>query len=121
MKGLSLPINLIVILAIAVMILVIVSAWFVGVFTTQQLTAADEDAFRSGCQRLRLDYSCAVSPTEIKIRGYRPYANSLAEGDTLLTACIRKFPEVGRDENACKVKCDCMLISPRPPATTTTV
>ncbi len=119
MKGLSLPINLIVILAIAVMILVIVSAWFVGVFTTQQLTAADEDAFRSGCQRLRLDYSCAVSPTTITISGYRPFANSPAEGDTLLTACIRKFPENGRDIDACKEKCGCLLRRPIPATTTT--
>ncbi|MBI2971363.1 MAG: hypothetical protein HYY37_03035 [Candidatus Aenigmarchaeota archaeon] len=93
MKGLSLPINLIVILAIAVLILVVVSAWVVGVLTSNQLSLNDNDAWQKGCGIAKArgcvtsDFAPASAVAGLYISGYDPLGNDPRDSTTRATTC----------------------------------
>jgi len=58
MKGISLPINMIVIVAIAVLVLVVTAGYFGGAFVGSTGTIQFEQAFSSACTQLRNSYNC---------------------------------------------------------------
>ena len=61
MNGISLPINTIVIVAIAVLVLVVISAFFGGWFIFNTLTIERENAMSTACQNWRELYNCEPS------------------------------------------------------------
>lgn len=58
MKGLELPINMIVIIAVAVLILVAVIAFFATQFGNSGDTIAQQNAFNGACNTLKAIYNC---------------------------------------------------------------
>lgn len=61
MKGISLPINMIVIVAIAVLVLVVTAGFFGGFFGSNVGTIQLEQAISNACNQLRSLYNCAPS------------------------------------------------------------
>lgn len=104
MKGLSLPINMIVVLAIAVLVLVVVAAFFVSGGGGSIGSINDQSALGQGCGILR-QRGCTDATSDVKIRGYNPYGcpatapssgytgsctgYDAGNGATLATACTR--------------------------------
>ena len=108
-KGISLPINLVVILAIAVLVLVVVAAFFILSTSSGFGSIATEQAYATGCQRLLQAEKCDKAASEVIIDGYNP-TNDPANreiGDTLLTACRRKFSDGTFSDGRCKQTCGC--------------
>ena len=108
-KGISLPINMVVILAVAVLVLVVVAAYFVisagrgfGAITTEQ-------AWVNGCQKLKQVENCLASAGSIVIKDYNPANKEDLKntGDTLLTACKTKFADSTFADTTCKQSCGC--------------
>jgi hypothetical protein len=102
-KGIELPTNFLVILAIAVIVLLAAATLFFFVWRPGSTTVRDQGAFNIGCSKLLLD--CTKDPSTIKIEGYKCSASGASdEGNTLLDACIC----LGyRTEEICKQKCGC--------------
>lgn len=129
-KGISLPINMIVILAVAVLVLVVVAAFFVVQTGGSQQTISDQTAWAGGCSTA-ISQGCSESafrsPNDpngggLYIARYDPngddprdsatkasrcsHATLTTEGcddDTLLTACERT--QGIRGSAACRAKC----------------
>ena len=126
-KGISLPINMVVILAIAVLVLVVVAAFFVLQLGGSQTTINDQTAWSTGCSTA-IARGCSVSafqePPEggLYIPRYDPNGNDpknpttkastcsdstlSSEGcgdDTLRTACEKT--QGVRGSEACRAKC----------------
>jgi hypothetical protein len=80
MKGLELPINMIVVIAIAVLVLTVVAAFFVGQTGGGVDTVRFESAFTSACTTWRTAYNCAdtnmgLVPVNFKFSGQTQNAN----------------------------------------------
>lgn len=104
-KGMELPINMIVIIALAVLILVIITA-----FTTSQVgqgvSSIDvERAFASACTELRTVNNCA----DAKVREIKENVQGMGE-QTLLQLCERKGL-IGTDglTTPCRQACGCLV------------
>lgn len=65
MKGIELPISLIVIIAIAVLVLVILAGFFSGYFFRQSSGVGLEAAFQDACGRLISVYRCSSAATDL--------------------------------------------------------
>lgn len=89
MKGMSLPIEMIVIIAISILVLVVIVAFFVGGTGNQMNSIADRDALTRGCTQLALTppMGCNTPLTDVKISNY----NVACGGQTgnLQAACCR--------------------------------
>src|SRR3989338_5134892 len=98
MKGLELPINMIVVVAIAVLVLVVVAAFFAGQLGGGTNTIALENAFTSGCGKLRTIYNCdtnTITADTIKVLNYAPAGHQPSEyttqgGYSFLSICNAK-------------------------------
>ena len=114
MKGISLPVNAIVIIAIAILVLAVVAAFFTGVLGGGIATISLEQAFTKGCDSLSRGYNCDVSAIsdEIKILNYP------TEGQDASFSQICRAKLYSTDE-ACAVACGCSGIVL--PTTTTTL
>jgi len=89
MKGISLPINLIVVIALAVIVLLGVAAFFMGGFTAGTVRMTDTQAWNDGCATWRMR-GCKLSDVDdIKIQNYDPDGDG--EPDSLAVACSRVF------------------------------
>lgn len=100
MKALSLPVNMIVIMAVAIVVLLAAVTFFSGVIPIMG-TISDYDALNRGCAIWK-ERGCEVADIiNIKISGYDPDRKGTA---TLFTACKRVF---GSDFSAqkCHIKC----------------
>ncbi len=88
MKGLSLPINLIVILVIALLVMLAGAAFFAGGFGSGASTMSDSAALQKGCG-MWISRGCKNTEiaSEIQIEGYYP-DGSETKG-TLETACTK--------------------------------
>ena len=105
MKGISLPINTIVIVAIAVLVMVVLAAFFSGMFIPSTIEMKREQAMSKACNQWILSYNCndngysdiEVSYTDPSIPDQTKY--------TLEELCAFF---VGMDNiAACRLKCAC--------------
>ncbi len=83
-KGISLPINMIVILAVAILVLVVISAFFVLQAGGSQRTINDQTAWSSGCATA-IARGCPVSAFQsgedgLYISGYDPNGDDPGAG-----------------------------------------
>lgn len=102
-KGLELPLNMIVLIIIAVLVLLVIGAYF-AINTGEQFgTVNDVTARETGCAQWRAT-QCSTNPdyTQITIEGYTVGSND-AQG-TLADAC-RETGFTTRD--LCKQACIC--------------
>jgi hypothetical protein len=112
-KGISLPVNFIVILAVAVVVMLIVVILMTGVITPTG-TVNDIQAWSIGCERL-IQRGCRGEDVErIIITGYDP--NGDGQWDNLLTACQRRL---GRDYTPEMCREACCRVPEKPPTNTT--
>ena len=96
-KGISLPVETIVIIAIVVLVMVVLVAFFIGGSGKQISSISNDDAFGKGCVILSTQYKCeAASDTveaknavlrQIQIKDYHPDGKT---SGTLRDACDKK-------------------------------
>ncbi|GEM_PF-2004003 len=114
LKAISLPVNFIVILAVAVIVMLIVVILMTGIITPTG-TVNDVQAWTIGCEKL-IQRGCRGEDIErIIISGYDPDGNG--QWDNLFTACQRRF---GRDYTTEMCREACCGVPERPQTTTTT-
>jgi len=103
-KGVELPINILVIVAIAVIVLLgLVALYFVG-FNPFSTTAGLEGIKNKACQQLVQASNCNVATSTIPV-SYDVLADGLATNDFLDAFCAEYY---GRPtEAACKALCSC--------------
>lgn len=105
-KGLSLPINLIVILAIAILVMVVIAAMFVMYTGQAGSSLSDSTAWSQGCQTVR-QRGCLstdfTGTTAYKVPNYRPSGGTTDE--SILVACQRFFADTTLDGTTCRTKC----------------
>lgn len=86
MKGLSLPINLVVIIAICVLVLLAVAAFFAGGFGGGTASISDSAALQKGCGMWQ-SRGCKVNDCDLEVPGYD--FNADKKLNTLSEACLR--------------------------------
>ena len=115
-KGLSLPINLIVILAIAILVMVVVAAFFVGAVTPGIGGISLDSALGKACQVWRDTYACSDDAITIKNVKYKEKGDAAPKDYSVEKLCeIKGWSEsrtVGTGANAvtvneCKRNCGC--------------
>jgi hypothetical protein len=104
MKGLELPINVLVIVAVAVIVLLgIISLYFVGIGPFQR-DIAREAAKSDACSILIRN--CTASPSNISVSyDVNGDGNITLSADNLLTLCSKYFG--ASDVNSCRRVCNC--------------
>jgi len=120
LKGVSLPINLIVIIAIAVLVLVVLAGFFGGFFTEAAIGIQRDAALDQACQEAREIYGCGLSAldtssvTHKDLGDVEPRLYSLKELCTLrdldTTGNHRTIADGGQI-NECLNRCSCPLRS----------
>ncbi len=95
MQGVSISINTLVILIVAVLVLLAIASFFMGVFLPESHTISDIDAWNRGCGLWKLS-GCSLEERDgerclpsITIAGYDP--NGDGKFDDLAVACVRVF------------------------------
>lgn len=107
MKGISLPVETIVIIAVVILVLVVIAAFFILNIGKSQTGIGDEDARGRGCVDPRLTCKATTDPEKssmmdnVKISGYDPDGDG--KFDSLLKACTR----IGYDVKVCWKACGC--------------
>ncbi len=86
MKGMSLPINLVVIIAICVLVLLAVAAFFAGGFGSGAASIGDSSALQKGCGMWK-SQGCKLNSCDIGIVGYDYDADGVP--NMLSDACQR--------------------------------
>ena len=117
MKGLELPINVIIILIIGLIVLLAIFAFFSGVWNPGTQGISLETAKQSACQKL-VSLNCAFSPRDITINNYDADEDGKLDPgngfdvnvddnnkDNLMTLCYKKFGIT--QETPCKQICNC--------------
>lgn len=105
MKGMELPVSMIVVIAVAVLVLVAVIAFFVSGFSNSSNSISQEQAFVTGCNNLRSIYSCNPdSVNSVSIPGYKPSGSS--SNGCLAQLCSIKG---ARDTIKCAQLCGCPI------------
>lgn len=112
MRGMSLPINTIVILAIAALVLVVVAALFTGVLVPGGQGLKLADAIRDGCSKFRTIYNCDITKMRDVTVQYKDLGDSALKDYTLIQLCtLANYKTTGThragDLNECAAKCDC--------------
>ena len=115
MKGISLPINAIVIVAIAVLVLVVIAAFFSGMLIPSSLEIQRETALNKVCNIWRNSYNC--DPDEIdnvEVAHSEPsYPDEETHSVEDLCVYMGLLPEsrsYDENDNACRAKCNCSPI-----------
>ena len=108
-KAVSLPINMIIIMIIAVITLLVVIAFFLPQWFAQTNSIGVEQAFSKGCTMLQGIYKCSSdSVSEVKISDFDADNDPSTEGDnTLLDVCKKKFNDPGVTAKQCAQACNC--------------
>ncbi len=107
MKALSLPINAVVIIVIAVLIFLAVGAMFMSGSARNISSISDSEALLNGCASWR-ERGCSADEqlSDIKIPGYDSQ-RSIGYKGTLKEACIAALLSSKFDENAAVIKETC--------------
>jgi hypothetical protein len=88
LKGISLPVNAVIIIALAVMVLLLVAA-FLGGGITNIGQVNVENAWTKGCDVLKKTYNCRAEDVDNVV--LTTDVNGDGENDNLLTLCHVKF------------------------------
>ena len=107
-KGISLHVETIVIITIAVLVLVVIIAFFVGGAGTQVSRITEQEALSRGCTDLAVR-GCGTELSKIFISGYNGTCDGLS-GNTLQVACCRsgfKVYEYGVSGSCQQLACRC--------------
>ena len=95
MRGISLPVNVIVIIAIGVIVLLAGIAFFMGGFMPAAGSISDTEAWSRGCGMWKLKGCRKADFDTITIPGYDPFGTG--SWANLSVACSRTFGTDGRD------------------------
>ncbi len=107
LKGISLPVNSVIIIALAVMVLLMLAAFFTGVF--RQTGSVDVgNAWTQGCSILKHTYNCNGSKVaEIKTSDI----TGDNVDDSLLVVCRAKYKDDTVSKYWCRNKCCATVIT----------
>ncbi len=99
-KGLELPLNMIVLIIVAVLVLLVIAAYFTGQFASGANTIALQSAFNDGCTKWRSVYNCQPNPSfTVKYQ-----APGSANADTsFIDICTAKKMTI----TECAIACGC--------------
>lgn len=133
MKGISLPINVVVIIALAVLVLVVLGAFFGGYFGGSTIELQRERALESACSQLRTLYNCN-SNALTKAGAVHSEPGDAIERKffyCLKTPCDSSSPPTGYEpgrtslctlkglgDSQCLTRCGCQAAPARPTTTT---
>lgn len=108
MKGLELPLNMIVLIIMAVLVLLVVAAVFTGYFGRNVDVIGLQTAFSEGCNTLRSTYNCANN-FEFPVRYQEPGAAAGVTTTQFSRVCVLKglTPIVSNDPLSCGRQCGC--------------
>ena len=107
----SLPVNVIVILALATLVLGGVAFFFQDAARQGGSAVSIERAYADGCNVLRYVQRCSSGPENVHIRGFDPDGTAGTDGATLARACELKFGWQKDDSTkrpTCKTSCGCL-------------
>jgi hypothetical protein len=111
MKGISLPINAIVIVAIAVLVLVVIAAFFSGMLIPSSLEIQRESALNKACNIWRTSYNCDPDKmNEVTVAHTEPSEPSRTDPYSVEELCTLVGligSSYDPDDNACRAKCNC--------------
>jgi uncharacterized protein (UPF0333 family) len=100
-KGLELPLNMIVLIIIAVLVLLVVAAFFTGQFISGASTIELQKAFSNACPTLKNVYNCQNTGFTVgEIKGLGP-------NPTFLELCNELYKSISADIRLTKCKQDC--------------
>lgn len=106
MKGMSLPINSIVIIAIAMLVLVVMGLFFTGFFTGVDRIKL-ENTFQQACSNLKGSaYSCSDTGLDTIVFNTAIVSGEQSQRYTLRALCELKGLE---DDAACMRQCGCVV------------
>ncbi len=112
MKGIELPVNSVIVIALAIMVLLMIAAFLMGGLGPMGSTDV-ESAWSSGCKVLTSTYNC--DSTKVKTIDSGVDVTGDGVSDTLFQVCQKKYGETstGEDitENFCRNKCCTTIIS----------
>jgi hypothetical protein len=125
MKGLELPINVLIIVAIAIIVLIALVAMFYPNFKNSSITV-NSDIYKSSACQIMMDRQCAPSPSEITIANFDADQDGQQDSGSVWTFGTSKCRDkagTGKDnlaslcecyysitnENSCKALCGCSV------------
>ena len=103
MKAISLPIETIIIIAIAVLVLVVLAAFLIG--GSGKPAPEVQSALGEGCAKLKSAFNCNEDPSSIIIPRYRPAGETTDQ--TLAVACENLGYAVAPANSQCHRICGC--------------
>ena len=103
MKGLSLPINTIVIILIAFLVLLVVAALFSGMFSDTEIKMKRQSAINQACQELRSLYGCDKAKMSSVTVKHQDIGDKSPKDYSLARLCDL----MGYDEDKCYKTCGC--------------
>ncbi len=102
LKGIALPVNSVVIIALAMMVLLMLAAFFAGGFRQGSSTKV-ENAWNNGCRTLEEAYNCDADDVSSIETGKDVTGDD--SPDDLLTVCKQKFDDKSLNKYFCRNKC----------------
>lgn len=112
MKGLSLPINTIVIVAIAVLVLVVIAGFFGGFFSLNVLLIQREDALSKACQQWKTMYNCDydyIDDAQALHKEPGEASERLYSVEELCKILELSTDQPSEEDNPCLRKCGCAV------------
>jgi len=111
MKGIELPVNSVIIIALAIMVLLMIAAFLMGADVSPSKV---ESAWSQGCNILKNTHNCdADKVTDIIVTDI----TGDAVGDSLLVICRAKFKNDNASVHWCRNKCCTTVITEGTPCT----
>ena len=109
MKGLELPINIIVIIAVAVLVFTVIAAFFTGALSQGVNTIAVENAFQKGCQLAKTVESC--NSISFPVSGYRQTEKGIQEdpAGSVQFSWLCGLKGAANDQTKCLRLCGCAV------------
>ena len=111
MKGLQLPVNLLIIVVIAIIVLVAVIGMFYNPISSGANSVSIDVAKSQACRSLVVGYECSLSVTldTIRVDNYDVDGNGNNNDDNLMDLCEEKFMIAAGDQAACRKLCGCAV------------
>jgi hypothetical protein len=128
MKGIELPINVLIIVAVAIIVLIALVAMFYPNFKSSS-TVVNSDIYKSSACQIMIDRKCTPSPSDITIANFDADKNGKQDSgsgwtfSTATTSLCAKATNTNKDnlaslcdcyysitnENSCKALCGCTV------------
>ena len=105
------PINTIVIIAIAVLVMVVLAGFFGGFFGLNVLNIQREDALSKACQQWRTVYNCDPDYMDIATTLHKEPGDADARAYSLYELCedVMGLSTDPPEDNPCMRKCGCIV------------